>query len=516
MKKINLLLVFSIIGASALFTTNVFSQELRVASGGSLYVNSKGFVAVGDINVDAGGSVSLTSDATNSSSLLVSGTATGDVTYERYVSDANWHLFSAPVTSQSISAFATNSSNSIRTNDTKYAIGLYNNTNIAGAKWEYFNISDVSEAGSFTSGKGYTFSRAAAGVFSFTGNLALADVVLPINTASGTDYWHSVGNPFSSFLPANDNAAGTNLLGQNLTALDPSFGALYFYDGASYVPINQLSASYQLAPGQAFLVRAKDDTENFTFTKSLANHQSGTTTLYRGLRMAGINLQLKDNNAVVKTASVKFLANATLGLDVGYDAGAYQEGTPSFAINTHLVADSKNIDFTLQVLPDNSYEGMVIPISVYAASGKTISIQAIGDGLPAEINLFIEDKQLSTFTKVDDVTGYEVTLSEALSGVGRFYLHTTTSSVLATDDVALSGINMFTAEDNILKISGINTGEQANVILYSLLGKEVFSSAFLVNGTKDILLPNTLSTGVYISKLNVAANQVLTKKIIIQ
>ena len=244
-------------------------------------------------------------------------------------------------------------------------------------------------------------------------------------------------------------------------------------------------------------------------TRQIVNAIAVDTTL------ASITLQLKEST-IVKTAAIKFLATATLGLDVGYDAGAYQEGVPTFGINTHLVADSKNIDFTLQVLPDDSYEGMIIPIAVYAESGKTIGIQAIASNLPDDVNLFIEDKKLNTFTKVDQQSAYEVTLSSALSGIGRFYLRTSSKASLAVDEVSLSGVNMFITENNTLKISGVDSGKNASITLYCILGKKVFSSTFFTNGPKEIRLPNTLKKGVYISKLKVTTGQVFTKKIIVK
>ncbi|QMU63247.1 MAG: hypothetical protein GKR88_02450 [Flavobacteriaceae bacterium] len=48
-----------------------------------------------------------------------------------------------------------------------------------------------------------------------------------------------------------------------------------------YQPVNNASPALQIAPGQGFMVKAKDDSETFIFTKAIQNHQSGTATFYR-------------------------------------------------------------------------------------------------------------------------------------------------------------------------------------------------------------------------------------------
>jgi len=495
--------------------TPISSQELYVSSSGAFYVNSKALVSVNDITVSSEGTVSFISDNTNSPSLFVSGSATGVVTYERYVGDTNWHVFSSPVTSQSINDFALNANNNIATNGAKYAIGAYKNANNSNARWDYFTTATAPEAGNFITGQGYTFKKNAAGTFVFMGNVATSDVTVSLNTLSGGHYWHGVGNPFTAFLPVNNNTAVTNLLGQNLEVFDPSYAALYLWDGAEYVPVNHLSDALQLAPGQAFMVRVKDASENFTFSKSLVTHQTAVTTLYKGISIPSVTLQLKENS-VVKTASIKFLESATLGLDVGYDAGAYQNSKPSFAIHTHLVENDEGVDYTLQALPNNRYDDLVIPLSVYATSGTTIELQAIPENLPENIPLYIEDKVLQTFKKVSDSASYQVTLSETIAGIGRFYLHTSAGKSLAVEEAQLLSVHIFITDTNVLRVHGIIPGKKASIALYSLLGKEIFSSAFVASDTHEIILPNTISKGVYVVKVTSDTGLFSTKKIVLQ
>lgn len=493
----------------------VVSQELFVGSGGVVGVGAKGSISVIDVTVDPGGSLVLYSDGANSSSLLVNGTSVGSVTYERHVPNTDWHIFSSPVNSQSINSFATNLANDIVVSSPKYAIGEYINTNTAGQRWAYFTTTTSPGAGSFTSGKGYVFKRNSTGVFSFVGGVASSDVALTMNTASGVHNWHAVGNPFTAFLPGNANASATNVLGQNIAKLDAAYSALYLWDGSAYIPINQLSSSLYLAPGQAFMVRAKDASEIFTFSKNLTSHQSGTTKLYKGASLAGIRLELKESSNI-KTTSIKFLEGATLGLDIGFDAGAYQEDTPSFAINSRLVENGNNIDFALQALPNDSFEGLEVPLSVYAGAGKTIYIHAVPESLPEGLNIFIEDRQFNTFTKVNETTGFEVNLSESVSGIGRFFLRTSSNSVLSVEEIPLSDVNIFTTDTNLLMVSGIDQGKKALITLYSLLGKEMFLNRFVAKGDEVIPISRKISSGVYIVQLSIEGNVILSKKIFLK
>jgi len=101
MKKI----IFSIFTVFMSYVS--WSQSLNVASGGSVYISPKSFMHVEeDLGVDAQGALTVQSDATDSGSVIVNGTATGDISYVRHINSTNWHFVSAPVIGQSIEDFA--------------------------------------------------------------------------------------------------------------------------------------------------------------------------------------------------------------------------------------------------------------------------------------------------------------------------------------------------------------------------------------------------------------------------
>ncbi|PQJ81936.1 hypothetical protein BTO16_04825 [Polaribacter glomeratus] len=497
------------------------SQELHVYNGGSLYISPKSAVYVNNnLIVDAAGDLSISSNATNSGSLLVSGIATGDISYQKYIPDANWHLVSAPVTTQSINAFATNAANAIRLSvSNKYGVSKYNNTKAAGERWEYYTSTAgplaAADAGNFVTGKGYSNLRSEAGHYIFKGAMASSDVLVDITGQTGHK-WSVVGNPYPSFLPLNNGANNTNnILKQNISKLGAEFAALYFWDGTAYLPFNHSADAFSLIPGQAFVVRAVDNSNlNFTFPKNLQTEQVG---IKLNLLKTGGTPQIiisLHSDKVTKKTNLKYFSNTTAGLDVGYDAGTYEDATPTLAIDTHLVADSKGINFAVQCLSNDDYETDIVPMSIKASTNKDLTFSAEVINLPDGVKVFLEDKEAQIFTDITTAS-YKVTTKDALNGIGRFYLHTSKKSVLSAENLGVvTTVNMYKTSNTNLRVSGLQQNGSAVVKMHTILGKEVLSSNFKMQTVNDIALPKNLAAGVYVIQL-IANGAIQTKKIII-
>jgi hypothetical protein len=485
-----------------------WSQQLYVAADGVVRITPTAFVhAGGALEVIAGGDVTIDSDATHSGSFIVNGSTTGNITYKRYIDDDNWHLVAAPVTGQDIPDFVGNAGNAVAQSGTtnNYAVSYYKNTNAASKRWTYHNTVNTTPENqeiltSFTFGQGYSMKRTAAGDYTFTGTMENADVsvTIPTTSTTGTHLWSAIGNPFPSFLPVNTAANAANLLADNLDKLDPSFAFLYFWDGASYQPLGPSGAALQLAPGQAFMVKAKTDGETFIFKKALQNHNSGAATFYKSsASIPTISVHLT-NGTSNKSANLEFLDSATTGLDVGYDAGAYQDGTPSFSINTHLVSDSQGIDFTRQSLPISSLDSEVaIPLSVYAGINEEVTFSADTNHLPEGVSVYLEDAFNNTFTNLTEAP-LELKITEALSGIGRFYLRTSSGVLSTENNLVGSLIQVYKTSNGTVKITGLTSGSVATFSLFTILGKEVLATKFIAQNVQEILVPTSLSTGVYI------------------
>lgn len=504
------------IGACLLGLGLAQGQELHIGASGSLFVSAGDALYVNNnAAIDVSGNLTIASNASSSGSLLISGNVTGNITYKRYINDTNWHIVSAPVNSQNINSFAIDAANAINVSGTKYAIAPYANTLAAGTRWDYYTTTTAPSAGSFTSGQGYTMNRTSAGELTFTGGMEVADVNVTLTTASGTHYWHSVGNPFPSFLPANDNANVTNILNQNASALDPNYVALYLWDGSAYQEINHASSALHLSPGQAFMVRTKDENEAFVFTESLQSHQSGNDNFYRNGNNDVPSIEVAVSNGTdQRTTSVKYFPNTTLGLDPGYDAGAYQDGTPDFSLDTHLVNDSQGIDFTLQCLPEGMYETIRIPLSVRALANISLTFSATVDNLPEGMDVYLEDTVNNTIEKINDGS-FQVQLSEAQHGIGRFYLHTSQTALSVDNLPANTSVNIYTTTRRNLRIIGLEDQGNVRIRMYNIMGAVVLSNRITQQQVLNLALSESLKTGVYVVEIS-SEKGIQRKKIILE
>ena len=255
------------------------------------------------------------------------------------------------------------------------------------------------------------------------------------------------------------SSSNSSLLKTNLSHINPEHAALYLWDGTDYVAVNYLDGLTYLAPGQGFVVNRPVAETNFLFPERLQTHQRLNDNFQKTENtVPEIILQLTNGNARKQT-KLKFLSNTTRGLDLGYDAGSLGiENTP-FLLNTHLAENSQGVNFTLQCLPDTNYELNKIPLSIIAKANETIVFSAFNSNLPTRINVFIEDIILNTYTKINDIENYEVTLTDDLKGIGRFYLYTSSLDVLSDENITLNNeINIYKTNNRNVRIVGAEEG----------------------------------------------------------
>ena len=178
----------------------------------------------------------------------------------------------------------------------------------------------------------------------------------------------------------------------------------------------------------------------------------------------------------------------------------------------HLLEDNQEIGLLTQALPNSDLESMIIPVGVKAAAGKELSFSVEALNLPTDIKVYLEDKEANTFTRLDEInTDYKITLTEALNGVGRFYIHTS-KSVLDVSNVDLLAVSIYSA-DKKLHLSGLPNGV-TNITFYNLLGKVVLKEKVLEN-TTFISTKNLEVGSVYLVNLKTEKG-IINKKIIIQ
>ena len=456
--------------------------------------------AVKDLTINESDGLTINSGG----SLIVSGTSTGNITYNRTLATENWYLVSSPVVGQDIDAFVTTE---VLASGTGSNLGLsdYNNTTPG---WTYYQ-NGASGTGSFTSGDGRSIKLAAAGDVSFTGTINTSDVTVAMT--SNSNGFNLVGNPYPSYVAGNENADGTNNI-LTINSANLTENTLWFWNQStgSYNQINQASTAFQIAPAQGFFVSATGSV-NLSITEAMQSHQ-GTDSFQRLTTRPEIELTLS-NGTAIRNADIYYIEGTTTGWDNGYDSSIFGGVANEFTIYTHAVANGNGRDLGIQSLPNSDFENMIIPVGINAEAGTSISIDAATNNFPEGINIYLEDKQDNSFTLLEADSNFSFTPENNLDGIGRFYLHTTSGVLSANDFATNTNISIYTSSNDNLRIAGVQNGT-ATVRLYNILGKEMLKSSFVGSGVNDIKV-NAIPVGIYIVKLT-TENGTLNRKIIIQ
>lgn len=506
---------YRITSSTTHYDNDVTLPNLTIESGVTLTVfdnaiapNGRGITITG--NLVNNGTIILHSG----NSLIVNGTAsgTGGMTAYRYIGTTNWYLISVPVSGENLQNITNDNPVEFNLDAGHYAMATYDNTQASAAdRWDYYAFTD----GSVTppSGVGYSIKLFGTGELLMRGGMVNSDVGVTISdgTGLGGNSFNLVGNPYASFVAANQSADLTNnVLTVNASSLTESTIWLWDQSTSSYDQVN-LTGSYYLAPGQGFFVSA-NGSHTFNFTKAMRYHRS-TDNFQRSVTNSRpeINLVMTDGTNT-RDADIFYIDGTTTGFDNGYDSSIFGGAGNDFVIYTQAVANGTGRNLGIQSLPDNNFENMIIPVGINAISGTEITISAGVFNFPARVNVYLEDKNDNSFTLLDATSDFATTLTNDLNGIGRFYLHTS-SEALSIDEINLDNISIYSSNPNNLRIVGVQNGN-AQVKIYSTLGKQVMNHSFDGNGVNDITLPN-IRAGVYIVQLETETGK-LNKKVIIQ
>ena len=130
--------------------------------------------------------------------------------------------------------------------------------------------------------------------------------------------------------------------------------------------------------------------------------------------------------------------------------------------------------------------------------------------------MYLEDTVENTFTLLTN-EGFELTAQTTLSGMGRFFIHYTTSTLSTNTESSTSLLTAYKGKGNTyISVEGLRQfSEPANLILYDVLGMKVLSRKIQNPLQKEMLSTVGLKTGVYILKVQ-AENIVFTKKLVIE
>lgn len=499
----------------ATLSSNVNLNDVIVSPGAGLDVESGNTLTVN--------SLTLESTSTTYSSLILDGSITGTVTYNRYVNTNNAvsgnDLISAPLSGQAFDVFIGNNTNILANpSGPEVLFGGFDNDN-ASAPYELWNDTDTTP---LTAGVGYRSGievGAPSNLVSFEGTVNNSLVEVAINQGSAS-ILNLVGNPFPSYMDAQA------FLTQNAAVLDPSAQVIYGYndstDGTSaddYTIISALeNTSLNIAPGQGFFVASNLVGGNLQFTTSTPDMRITSTdddfiagrTTSSAITNVNINLSNATDNFITK---VYFTGSSGLGLDPGYDASLIGGVAPAFSIFSHLVEENMGVPFATQAIGETDYNDTIIALGVNANQGEQLTFSIAENTLPATIEVYLDDTLTNTSTLLNS-TDYVLTPAEALNGTGRFYLRFS-NSTLSTSENNLEHIDIYTNQTNrSITIAGqLPEATIANV--YDIQGRLVNSKVLSAETSLHVIDANSLYTGIYIVNL-VGSNATRTKKIILK
>ena len=499
--------------------TDAVAKTVIVTTGNTLTIDETSSLTVsGDFTNT--GTVTLNSTADDYSSLIVTGTASGDIVYNRYVNvyddslGGGWDLVCSPV-GMSIADFITANGSNIQVLGDDYAFSQFNN---ATGQWERY--ATASQTGNFEAGKGYSMATTGGSTVAFTGAMQSADQSINIINNNGLNgvgrRWNLVSNPFPSYILGNTAAGTNNFMDANSAVIDSEFLAVYGWNGSSYTIYNQLSGAFSMAPGQGFWVAALNTSDTaLNFTAAMRT-TTGTGDFVSSPQLLTYNVAVKLYNGEIEKATTDFYFRDGLSLDLdpGYDAAAFNQ---SMALSTRLPQGSQETAFGINAMGMDAMQNTRVPLEIRQNAGQAFRVSIADMELPEDIYVYLEDTLNGTLTSLKD-QDFELVAQSNLSGSDRFFIVFKSNSVLSNGDtLGINALNVYKANtDSFVTIAGISPElGKLNVSLYNILGQTVREKALSSATATQRVSTQGLASGLYIVQIR-SGNQTTVKKIIVK
>ena len=475
--------------------SNENAKIIRITSPGVLIINAGYSIEVSReiVNNKTQGLV-IKTNATQSGSVISNKfSGAGTFSLERFMSISNnWHIYSSPLSGQSIQNFiGTNADIPDLVDGSGNVIGVgMRDYDTQHDTWNALMKYDDPDLGNMIPGKGYSIRTFVSS--DETGTILSDGKPNPNNKVSislntGGNNWNCIGNPFTcaisvaSFLNATFNPN-----------IDPT-SAIYLWDvtkgtEGEYVVSNKATPNItSVQMGQGFFVKSKKAEDLILggliyFTKSM--QAPNTSTSFKSAEIEWPSIKIKAKNQTLNSSTdVLLVTNTTKGLDPGYDAGLLT-AHPEFSLYTKLI-DDNGVNFMLQCLPDQNYDQYVIPLGIDCKVGGDVTFTAETVNLPSGCQALLEDRKAKRFTRLDlKDAKYTATLSADTKGTGRFFLHT--SDVISGVQPLENQPYKVTAIGKLIYIYG-EVSDNAQFFLYSVNGKQLanFKAESLVQNQFD-------------------------------
>jgi len=491
-------------------TTNLAQLDnLSIEGDASLTLPTSTCLTVnGTLNNKSGATLTVNSGA----SLITSGSITnnGTITMHQTLTGAAqaWHMISGPAVAD------------ISNNGWSPTLGyddLYAWHEASPGTWVNYHVTSgvlnfpAENGGSdnFVAGKGYLAAYNSLNPAKvITGTPNTGDVTFTLKNSGSKRWiyksgWNLLGNPYPS-------AIDWNVVDHTESSLFQDNFA-YVYDpkksgGEDYITIDGSSSDAFIAPFQGFMVLAKTNSndQTFTFTNAMRDHGGG---FYKNQKAGdGLVLRLSQENWYDET---------TIRMrDESEPTRDRQDALKLFSFNPNKpqLFTITGDDFWLAVNSMPKLDEMnPVPLGlrlpeygVYEISISTIPPQLSG------IPLYIEDLQSGQWHRVDDksmlFTEYTGDVSD------RFVLHLGAVGIDETDNGSESNeLQVFSHSKNITIINNHNlTGD---IMVLNMLGRQI-ESFELQSSSKQTHVTN-LPYGVYVVYVKTTDGHVYSEKVIV-
>ena len=236
------------------------------------------------------------------------------------------------------------------------------------------------------------------------------------------------------------------------------------------------------------------------------------------LNTYALELNLYHGSSLQAETLFYFQDGLTLGLDPGYDAGAFDQDT---ALSSKLLEDDQGTNFAINAMGIASAFNVAVPLVINQEIGDSFRISITNNTLPENVNVYLEDALYGSFTQLQG-EDFELTPGQILRGADRFKIHFTTevlgeevlntSNVFDTDTVSVFKAN----NNNFITITGIAaSANKTTASLYNMLGKSVRTKTLHNPSQTQSISTQGLAKGVYVVLLK-TGNAMFSKKVLVQ
>ena len=438
-------------------------------------------------------------------SLIVEGTAAGDVTVERYMNNTDWedgwHFLSAPVSAQAISTnFVTEP---VAGYDFYCWYELTNewinfkNQSTTEPYWPTANIINNGIEGELTAnfkvGKGYMAAYDAEDTISFSGPLNMADVSITglDITGSTATYrsWHLLGNPYSSGLIW-DESWTKNEIGGTIN--------IWNEDGKSYTSI--AAAATGIIPAtNGFMVQSLADGASLTIPKSKQTHGG---TFYKSAGIPIIKLRAHNlDKPSFHESQILFNPESTTAYESAYDCDFLAGYAPKF----YSHCDGRNL--CVNSLPECN-ENLKIPFTFIKNEGQNFSIQMYEvEGMSMDVWLL--DKKNENRQNLTQNPTYVFTSNDD-DGADRFEIQFATVGVEELSN-SVNNIQLWVSNKSI---HILNPDQEKGIVsLLNVAGQLL--GEFELNGNSSQEFGMLQASGIYIITIQ-TQKAILSRKVFVK